>query len=60
MHGYLSDAYVNEFHPLTMRAHTLVMRDSDPKNDWPAFGKHVIWYGRMGWASYKDDVTYRD
>lgn len=60
VHGYLSDAYVNDIHPLTMRAHTLVMRDSDPKNDWPSFGKHVIWYGRMGWASYKDDVTYRE
>ena len=60
VHGYLTDAYVNDVHPLMPKAHTLVMRDSDPKNDWPSFGKHVIWYGRMGWASYKDDVTYRE
>ncbi len=60
VHGYLNDVYLNVFHPLNERKHTLVMRDSDPKNDWPSFGKHVVWYGRMGWASYKDDVTYND
>ena len=60
VHGYLSDAYLNILHPLVPKAHTLVMRDSDPKTDWPSFGKHVIWYGRMGWASYKDDVTYSE
>lgn len=57
VHGYLTDAYVNVFHPLYKKEHTLVMRDSAPMESWPAFGKNVIWYGRMGWASYKDDVT---
>ena len=56
VHGFLSDAYVNNIHPLVQKTHELVMRDSDVMPDWPSFGKYVIWYGRMGWASYKDDV----
>ncbi len=56
IHGFLSDVYVNNVHPLMPKPHTLVLRDSDVKHDWPSFGKFVIWYGRMGWASYKDDV----
>lgn len=60
VHGYLTDAYVNVIHPLQPKEHTLVMRDSEPINDWPRFGKYVIWYGRMGWASYKDDVKVEE
>ena len=56
VHGFLSDVYVNNVHPLQPKAHTLVMRDSNVMPDWPSFGKFVIWYGRMGWASYKDDI----
>ena len=58
VHSFLSDVYVNDIHPLYRKEHTLVLRDSAPVTEWPAFGKKVIWYGRMGWASYKDDVTY--
>ncbi len=57
VHGFLSDVYVNNIHKLMPKKHTLVMKDSDVVPDWPKFGKFVIWYGRMGWASYKDDVT---
>ena len=57
VHGFLSDVYVNNIHKLEPKKHTLVMRDSDVMPDWPKFGKFVIWYGRMGWASYKDDIT---
>lgn len=57
IHGFLSDAYVNDLHPVKEKKHTLIMRDSDPAPDWQIFGKKVIWYGRMGWASYKDDIT---
>ncbi|MBR0112853.1 MAG: radical SAM protein [Clostridia bacterium] len=59
VHTFLTDAYVNNIHPLEAKKHTLVMRDSDPVDDWQTFGKKVIWYGRMGWASYKDDVEIK-
>lgn len=57
IHGFLSDVYVNHPHPLAKKTHTLVMRDSDVKHNWPDFAKFVVWYGRMGWSSYKDDVS---
>ncbi len=57
VHGFISDAYVSDFHPVRSRRSLLVLRDSAPMPDWPSFGKQVIWYGRMGWASYKDDIS---
>ena len=57
VHGFLSDVYINQVHPLQEKQHRLRMRDSDMQQTWPDFGKIVIWYGRMGWSSYKDDVT---
>lgn len=56
IHNYLKDVYVNNIHPLEKKEHTLSMRDSNPVPEWKDFGKFVIWYGRMGWSSYKDDV----
>lgn len=56
VHRFLSDVYVNDIHELKPKKHTLIMRDSNVMPDWPSFGKYVIWYGRMGWASYKDDI----
>lgn len=57
IHSFLKNIYVNEVTPLEKKAHTLVMRDSNVMDNWRDFGKFVIWYGRMGWSSYKDDVT---
>jgi hypothetical protein len=56
VHSYLKDIYVNNVHALEKKAHTLKLRDSNMMTNWPDFGKFVIWYGRMGWSSYKDDV----
>ncbi len=56
IHNYLKDVYVNEIHPLKKKEHTLIMRDSNVVTNWKDFGKFVIWYGRMGWSSYKDDI----
>jgi hypothetical protein len=56
VHKFLTDVYINDIHKLRPKTHTLIMRDSDPACDWGTFGKKVVWYGRMGWASYKDDV----
>ena len=57
IHGYLKGVYVNDTQSLKKKKHTLVMRDSNVADNWPDFGKFVIWYGRMGWSSYKDDIT---
>ena len=57
IHTYLSDVYVDNYSPLKKKKHTLVMKDSATAPDWFNYGKFVVWYGRMGWASYKDDVT---
>lgn len=56
IHGFLSDIYVNRPHALQKKEHTLRLRDSNVMQNWIDFGKYVIWFGRMGWASYKDDV----
>lgn len=56
IHSYLKDVYVNNIHSLEKKEHTLKMRDSNVMNNWPDFGKYVVWYGKMGWSSYKDDV----
>ena len=57
IHSYLKNIYINDYKPLEAKKHRLVMRDSDVKDNWQDFGKFVVWYGRMGWTSYKDDVT---
>ncbi len=56
VHGFLCGAYVNDLHPLKKKKHTLRMTDTDVQTNWPDFGKYVIWYGRMGRASYKNSV----
>lgn len=58
IHSYLKNIYVNDYHKLEKCDHTLVMKDSDHISDWEKFGKFVVWYGRMGWSSYKDDVRF--
>ncbi len=56
IHGYISGLYVNKKTELKKMLHTLVLKDSDFKNNWIDFAKYVVWYGRMGWSSYKDDI----
>lgn len=58
IHGFMTDAYVNNLHSPARMEHTLTLCDSDPISDRPLFGKKVIWYGRMGWSSYKDKIIY--
>lgn len=59
IHNYITDVYVNNIHSLQCRPHTLIMRDSNVYNDWQNFAKYVVWYGKMGWSSYKDDISER-
>ena len=60
VHGFLHDAYRNDYHAPRPRRHTLILRDSAPCPDWQTFGKQVVWYGKMGWGSYKDSVEIID
>ena len=57
IHTFLSDAYINSFHPLYPKHHKLILQDNNTMPDWETYGKQVVWYGRMGWASYKSDIT---
>lgn len=57
IHTYLSNVYVNDYSPLQKKSHTLVLKDSATVSNWFDFGKYVIWYGRMGWSSYKDEIS---
>lgn len=57
VHGFLKDVYINQSHALKKKKHLLRMTDSNMQTTWRDFGKIVIWYGRMGWSSYKDDVA---
>lgn len=56
IHSYLKGIYINDVKPLESKKHTLVMKDSNVMADWQNFGKFVIWYGRMGWSSYKGNI----
>ena len=56
LHEYFSHIYLNEKKPLEKCRHKLVLKDSQPRNSWRDFGKYVVWYGNMGWESYKDDI----
>lgn len=56
IHCYLQSVYVNEHMPLKKLNHTLKLTDTDVMSNWRDFGKFVIWYGRMGWKSYKDST----
>ena len=56
IHSFLKDIYVNDIHALEKRKNTLAIRDSMEFSSWREFSKIVIWYGKMGWSSYKDIV----
>lgn len=62
IHSYITNIYVNRKQPMQLRMNTLLMTDTDVQNDWESYSKAVVWYGRMGWKSYKDkiDVIYHD
>ena len=56
IHNFLKDVYINQGHALREKQHRLKMTDSDVQPTWRDFGKFVVWYGRMGWSSYKDQI----
>ena len=56
LHNYFEKIYLNEYHPLEKREHRLRLTDTTVYDNWPDFGRFVVWYGKMGWSSYKDDI----
>ena len=60
VHSFLSDVYINKPGELKKRKHKLRLKDSAVQSNWRDFGKIVVWYGRMGWSSYKDDIEQID
>lgn len=57
LHNYFENVYVNDYHPLQKREHRLKLVDSTVYDNWQDFSRFVVWYGKMGWSSYKDDIT---
>ena len=57
VHSFLQHIYQNDPRPLMPKKHLLKLRDGNFQNNWADFGKYVLWYGKMGWASYKDEVA---
>lgn len=55
-HDYFKRIYVNKYEPLETGGFKTVFSDSNPVYDWEEFGKRVVWYGKMGSKSYKDNV----
>lgn len=55
-HDYFKRIYVNKYSPLEKGRFKTVFTDSNPVYNWEEFGKRVVWYGKMGSKSYKDDV----
>lgn len=56
IHNYISNIYIDNKIPLLKKRNTLTMRDSDVQIDLSSYSKIVVWYGRMGWKSYKDEI----
>lgn len=57
LHDYFGKIYVNEYQPLEKKKITLRLVDSTVYDNWQDFARFVVWYGKMGWSSYKDDIT---
>lgn len=60
IHKYINDIYENKHKSPEYRPHRLQLKDSNVYDTWQDFAKFVVWYGRMGWSSYKDNITEID
>ncbi len=58
-YNYFKRIYVNKYEPLESGKFTTLFSDSNPVYNWEEFGKRVVWYGKMGSKSYKDNVEVR-
>ncbi len=55
-HDYFRNIYINRYSAPQKGSFKTVFRDSNPVNSWEEFGKRVVWYGKMGSKSYKDNI----
>ena len=53
---FLSDVYLQRPGMPEKCRNTITVTDTDVKDNWPDFAKFVVWYGHLGWHSYKDKV----
>ncbi len=58
-YNYFKRIYVNKYEPLESGKFTTLFSDSNPVYNWEEFGKRVVWYGKMGSKSYKDNIEVR-
>ena len=50
---YFDNIYADSKKELQKGEFTTRLFDAEFCDNWPDFGKYVVWYGRMGWKSYK-------
>ncbi len=55
-HSYFKNIYIDKYTSPEKGCFRTVFRDSNTVDSWEEFGKRVVWYGKMGSKSYKDDV----
>lgn len=55
-HDYFGSIYTGKQPQLEKGIFRTVFKDSNTVTGWEEFGKRVVWYGKMGSKSYKDDI----
>ena len=50
---YFDNIYADKKDTLRKGSFTTRLYDAEYRDNWPDFGKYVVWYGRMGFRSYK-------
>ena len=55
-HEYFRNIYINKYSAPEKGCFRTVFTDTAPVDSWENFGKFVVWYGKMGSKSYKNDV----
>ena len=56
-HDYFRNIYVDKYSPLEKGRFKTIFEDRNTVSGWEEFGKRVVWYGKMGSKSYKDNVN---
>lgn len=50
---FVNRVYRNDVRPLEKKKTVIRFEDERVMTDWNSFAKYVVWYGRMGWKSFK-------
>lgn len=53
---FINNVYLQRADMPEKRANRVTATDNDLQTNWPDFAKYVVWYGHLGWRSYKDEV----